>query len=348
MTLYALDDLGDAYAATRAFLFPFERGRWLRLAAVAFFVAGSTGTPLGFQGGGGGAGADTGTDGAFVPPDVDPGVVAEDIAPFVPLLVGLVGLALLLALAVAVVGSVMEFVLVESLREDRVAVREFFGRHLGAGLRLFGFRFVLGALGVGAGALVFGLTVLPLAFDAPPVVPLASLVVLGPLFVLVALVLAVASGFTTAFVVPVMLLEDRGVLSAWRRVWPTLRGQWRQFVVYALVVAVVLFVTGILAGVAVAVPVALLAAVFAVLVGVSVLAGGLSLATGVLVAVLAVVFVALVLAVVALVQAPIQTYVRYHALLVLGDADDRFDLIPEVRRSVRGPGGGTPGPTGAD
>jgi hypothetical protein len=145
-----------------------------------------------------------------------------------------------------------------------------------------------------------------------------------------------------------MLLEDRGVLSAWRRVWPTLREQWRQFVVYALVVAVVLFVTGILAGVAVAVPVALLAAVFAVFVGVSVLAGGLSLVTGVLVALLAVVFVALALAVVAFVQVPIQTYVRYHALLVLGDADDRFDLIPEVRRSVRGPGGETPGPTGAD
>jgi len=49
------------------------------------------------------------------------------------------------------------------------------------------------------------------------------------------------------------------------------------------------------------------------------------------------------------VQAPIQTYVRYHALLVLGDANEQFDLIPDVRRSIREPGqGGVSGPTSAD
>lgn len=350
MALYALDDLDDAYAATRGFLFPVDWRRWLRLALVAFFVAGSTGTPsspFGFQFGGAGAGSDAGTNGELTPAEFETAV--EQLLPFVPLLVALALGGLLLAFLFALVGSVMEFVLVESLREDRVAVREFFGRYWRPGVRLFGFRFALGFLALLGAALVFGLTVGPLAVGATPVVPLVALVVLGPLFVLYALAIGVVSGFTTVFVVPVMLLESRGVLSAWRRLWPTVRGQWRQFAVYALVVVVVLFAAGIAAGIAVAIPVALVGALFALVVGIGVLTSGVSAATGALAVVLGVPFVLFVLLVVALVQVPIQTYVRYHALLVLGDADEQFDLIPDVRRSIREPGqGGVSGPTSAD
>ena len=347
MALYALDDLDDAYAATRAFLFPFDWGRWLRLALVTFFVASTTGAPSsGFQFGGAGGGADGGTNGEFTPADFD--AAMAEIAPFVPLIVAGVVVAILLALAFAFVGSVMEFVLVESLRVDRVSVREFFGRYTGKGARLFGFRLALGLLGLLAAVVVFGFTLVPLLFGQSPVIPLVALVVLGPLFVLFALALAVVNGFTTVFAVPVMLLEDRGVLSAWGRLWPTIRAQWRQFAVYAVVVVVVLFALGIAASIAVAIPVALAAVAFAVLAGVGFLAGGVTLTTGVVLALLAIPFVLFVLAVVALVQVPVQTYVRYHALLVLGDADERFDLIPDTRRSLREPGqGGAPGPTGA-
>ena len=348
MALYALDDLGDAYAATRAFLFPFDWGRWLRLALVAFFVASATGMPTsGFQFGGTGGGVDPGADGDVTPAEFDAAI--QELAPLVSYIVVAVVVGLLLALAFAFVGSVMEFVLVESLREDRVAVREFFGQYAGEGARLFGFRVALGLLGLLGAALTFGLTVGPLLVGGSPSIPLASLAVLGPLFVLFALALAVVNGFTTVFVVPVMLLEDRGVLSAWGRLWPTIRGQWRQFGAYALVVAAVLFALGIAASIAVAIPVALVAVAFAVLAGVGVLAGGVTPAMGVVLALLAIPFVLVVFAVVALVQVPIQTYVRYHALLVLGDADERFDLIPDTRRSLREPGQGeVPGPTGAD
>jgi hypothetical protein len=32
---------------------------------------------------------------------------------------------------------------------------------------------------------------------------------------------------------------------------------------------------------------------------------------------------------------PVRTYLRYHALLVLGDTDREFDLIPDLRREIR-------------
>ena len=38
MALHAIDDVGDALDATRAFLFPFDRTKWLKLALVVFFV----------------------------------------------------------------------------------------------------------------------------------------------------------------------------------------------------------------------------------------------------------------------------------------------------------------------
>ena len=38
MSLYAVDAIDDALSATRSFLWPFDRGRWLRLALVVFFA----------------------------------------------------------------------------------------------------------------------------------------------------------------------------------------------------------------------------------------------------------------------------------------------------------------------
>lgn len=348
MALYALDDLDDAYAATRDFLLPFDWRRWLSLALVAFFVASSTGTPSsGFQFTGAGGGTDTGTNGEFSQVEFE--MAMQELGPFVTLIVGLVVAGLLLALLFAVIGAVMEFVFVQSLREDRVAVREFFGRYWRKGVRLFGFRFALGFLAFLGAVLVFGLTVGPLVVGAAPVIPLVALAVLVPLFVVFALAIGVVSGFTTVFVVPIMLLENRTVLSAWRRLWPTVRGQWRQFAVYALVVTVVLFALGIVASIAIAIPVAVVGAVFALVVGAGFFVGGLTAGTAALAVVLGVPFLLFVLLVVGVVQAPIQTYVRYHALLVLGDANEQFDLIPDVRRSIREPGqGGVSGPTSAD
>jgi len=41
----------------------------------------------------------------------------------------------------------------------------------------------------------------------------------------------------------------------------------------------------------------------------------------------------------ALVQVPVVTYLRYYALLVLGDIEPAFDIIPERREAARGVGG---------
>jgi hypothetical protein len=335
MALYAFDDLEDAFALTRSYLFPFSLGRWLRLALVVLFIGGATGNvPT----------ANVNVDqsdfpGGF-PADVGP-VAPGDVLPIV---LAVVAFFVLVGLVFGFIGSVMEFVLVDSLRSD-VHVRRYFGEHLGKGFRLFVFRIVLFLLVAVPIVAVGAALVLNAGPDIGPGQVIGLLLVLFPLFLVLALVFGLVNAFTTSFVVPVMLLEGRGVLAGWRRFWPTLRTDWKEYGVYV----VVAFILGAIANTAVGIAVGLIAVVFALpLVGVGaagVAVGGFSTAVWGLVAVLVALFVLLVLAISAVVRVPVLTYFRYYALLLLGDTNAELDLIPEQRRGAReaeereGPGG---------
>jgi xanthosine utilization system XapX-like protein len=346
MSLHAVDDLQDAFAATRAFLWPPSLGTWLRLAVVAFFIGGASANfpTSGFQ-----------FDGGDVPaggPGPGPDVPALGDGQVLGLVVGVVALVLLVGLLFAFASSVMEFVLVRSLREESVHVRRYFREHWRAGARLFGFRVALGVVGF----LLVALPVLAFVFatgglagiDGPRSV-LGLLLLLVPLLVVVGVVFALVEGFTTFFVVPVMLLESRGVLSAWRRFWRTLRAEWKEYLAFVALT----FVLTLVAGVAVGFVVGLVAvALFAplALVGVfGVITGDVTLPALALLGVLGLLAGLVLLFVAALVRVPVLTYFRYYALLVLGDTDPDLDLVPERRRAIRvGSGGSTGGDAGAE
>lgn len=332
MTLAALDDIEDALEATKAFLLPFDAGRWLRLAVIAFFV-GSAG---GGTGGGGGGDADGGI--GAMPDGGLPDLALSDTA--IAAIVGVVALLLVLGLAYAVVGAVMEFVLVESLRRERVRLRAYWGRYWRAGLRLFGFRLGVGLLGLAAVALVLGAVFLTAgwmgAFESPARLLPALLVALPVLFV-VALATALALGLTTAFVVPVMLLEGTTVLGGWRRFWPTLRAEWREYAAYVVVAFLLRFGVGILFAVVLGVlAVVVLVPLGAIGVAVYVVGGGqLGLATLAALGGLGAVALVALLVLSAVIGVPVMTYFRYYALLVLGDTEPAFDVIEERRTAIR-------------
>ena len=342
MSLHAVDDLGDALAAMRAFLFPFDAGRWLRLALVAFFVGGIGGNvpTTGFQFGGDGV---TPGDPGTVPPELGGDVMA--------LILAVVAALVALGLVLGFVGSVMQFVLVRSLREEEVHVRRYFREYWRAGARLFGFRIGLGLLAVA----VVALPVLALVFATGglaaigPEQAFGLVLLLVPLVFLVGTLFALVDGFTTFFVVPVMLLEGEGVLASWGRFYRTLRPEWKEYAVFTVltfvltlvVAAGVGFVVGIVALVVFG-PLVLFGLAGVVSAGVFGPGGLTAVSLPVLLAVAAVGLLAflLVMAAAALVQVPVVTYFRYYALLLLGDTDDDLDLIPERRRTVRAGSGG--------
>ena len=334
MSLDAIDAIEDAFSATKSFLLPFDAGRWLRLAVVAFFVGGAGGSGGGGGGGGGdGVNVDLPTAGGL------PDLVLSD--PAIAAVLGVAALLLLLGLAYSLVGAVMEFVLVESLRREAVQLRRYWSEHWRAGLRLFGFRLVVGLVGVAAVLVPLGAAFLaaggPGAIDSPVRLLPVALVALPFVFVS-ALATALVLGLTTAFVVPVMLLEGTTVLGGWRRFWPTLRAEWREYAVFVLVAFVLRLVVGAVFAIAFGVVAAVVLVPFAVLgVGVLVLGGGqLGLVTLALLGGLGLAALAVILTVSAVLGVPVVTYFRYYALLVLGDTEPAFDAIAERRAAIRG------------
>lgn len=328
MAIYAIDDLDDALAATREFLTPFDRGVWLRLAVVTLFVGGTGSNVFSWSMGGNGGGGPSGEFGDIV---IEPWIWA--------LVAAVVAVAILLGLAVLFVGSVMEFVFVESLRTEKVTVRRDWRRHWKKGLRLFGFRLVLGLFVLGTVLVLAAPFLLPflgvgsLGIGLLPV----ALLVLLPIFLLVVLVTGVVHAFTTVFVVPIMLLEADGVLTGWRRLWPSLRSHWRQYLAYALVGFFLSILGGIAVGIATALFVLLMLLPFGLLfaIGFGLFAfvfEPLGILVFALVGLLAVVAV---VAFVALAQVPIKTYLRYYALFVLGDVEPAFDVVETQRAAVR-------------
>jgi hypothetical protein len=330
MTLYALEDLDDALAVTRALLTPIDRTVWVKLAFVAFFIGGPGGSvnPVQYTAGGNGGGNGTPPPGGM--PGFDPG-------PRVWLLIaGVVGAIVLIALVFTLIGSIMEFVFVESLRSETVTIRQYWRRRWRQGLRLFGFRLVIGFFVFGTALLFGAIAYLSLESVTPGAVA-AIVLLLIPMFVVLALVVGLVSGFTTAFVVPIMIKTDCGVLAGWRRLWPTITANPWQYLAYA----VSSFFLSIIGGILIAMATGLLALallipfglLFAVGVGLLVFVAE-PLGIGVLV-VVGLLFGLSVLVVAALVQVPVLAYLRYYALLVLGDIDPEFDLIPEQRANVR-------------
>ncbi|WP_135364740.1 DUF7544 domain-containing protein [Halosimplex halophilum] len=328
MTLAALDRIDDAYRATSGFLRPVDRGRWLRLALIGLFVGLPTAA-------GSGAQWTTPASDPTPGPGPTPGGPADvPTAVWVAVAVAVL-VAVALALAFALVGSVMEFVLYESIRRESVSIRAYWRQHFGRGLRLFGFRLAVGLAVLVAVALLVGLVALGVYAANAVASTLFLAVVLVPVVLVLALVAGVVGSFTTAFVVPVMLATECGVLTGWRRFWPTLTGEWREFLAYA----VLAFVLGIVGSAAVGVVVAFAAVVLllpAALLGalafaLFLLSEPLGVAAFVVVGLL---FALAVVAVAAVVQVPVVVYLRYYALLVLGDANGAFDLIPEQRAAV--------------
>jgi hypothetical protein len=299
MSWYAVESLDEALDETQSLLVPVDVGVWVRLAVITL-LAGMT-PPQ------------TPTVSVEVPPQAIVEYGEAFTRPeFVAAALSLLAIALVVVLVFAVVGSVMEFVLVDALRSQDVRILSPFRQRLGSGLRLFGFRILVTVVVLLTVAAVVAPVLLVASTGTP--LPLLALVVTIPLLLVVAPVTALVSEFTTAFVVPLMAEHGDGVLDGWRRLWPTLRAEWRDFAVYVLVKIVLLLGAGVvfsLAGAIVAVPVGL--AVFG--------------ATLTPVALVAVAIAALVgFVVLAAVSVPVVTALRYHSLCTLAVSEAEFTL----------------------
>ncbi|MEF8853053.1 MAG: hypothetical protein V5A44_05750 [Haloarculaceae archaeon] len=351
MSMSALDSVEDAFHAAKRLLLPVTRGTWFRLAAVMLFVAGGGLSPTSFLNFAGlpGDGTQSPGDGPTGPGSApDPGGLTPELT---PLLVVFLVLFVLFLVALWLVwnlaGATMEFVFVESLGAEDVRLKEFFLGNLRPGARLFAFRtglalLVLGGLGAGVLLVVF------LAGGLSSTDPRGTLVLLllffgVPLALVVFFALGLVQGLTTTFVVPTMLAEDRGVLSAWRRFLGVCRTGWKELLVYLVVDWVLGIAIGLLTGaltlamlVVLGIPALLLTVPIVVALGTNPVGATIVLVVWLAVGVLF--FVGGLL-----IAVPVQTFRRYYSLFVLGDVDADLDVVPTTRAAIRTDGGDVDG-----
>jgi hypothetical protein len=334
----AIEALDDARRATTDLLLPFDVGRWLRLAVIAFFIGGAGSGLQGgtnFGGGGGVPGGDPGGPGGpgGIPGGLPGGI--PDAGTVVTIALAVAAVVVLLALGSVFVASVLDLVFVEGLRDREIRLREPFRRYLRAGFGLFLFRVAL-FLVVAAVILIPVALLLTGAFAGD-----ASVLLLIFPLLLVALVAGLAVALidllTRDLVVPAMFAERRNVVSGWGRIWGVIRREWRQVGVYVLARVVLSVAASIAVGIVLTLALLIVAIPF-VLVGGILFAGLAALGNGtvglggwVLLGVVGLLFVLAALVVSALVQVPVVTYFRYYSLFVLGDIDPDLDVLADLR-----------------
>lgn len=331
MSWHATQALQEAYDATRAMLLPFSLRKWVILAVVVFFVGWSTGSVGSWNVPTGGV-ADLPTvpsvsvDTDWVVSDID---LDDVLLPIAAVLLGLV--ALVAGLAVAVIGSIMQFVFVRQLTDREVRIRGYFGESVSPGLRLFllwiGLAIALVAIAV---AMVI-LTVITLGLF------LVVLIVLLPLLFVAGIGAWVFVRFTFDFVVPIMLVDEVGVIEAWRRLGHEVRAEWQQYGLYAAVRFVLDIAAGLILSF-VGVLVFLLFGIPALLIGLALYASTALISStlaGVLAGVLLLAVIIAAVAVTTIVAGvPVQTYLRYYGLFVLARISPEYDMLGDVRAAI--------------
>lgn len=249
---------------------------------------------------------------------IDLSGIGQGLLPFVAAIITIV-------IAYALISSVFQFVFFDAIQNDNIAIRRYFRREILNGLRYFGFIFCISAI-------FFSLLALPLALilSASPIVELGTLAQRAILFfcyIAYAMVLGssflVMVMFTTDFVVPVMRVDNCGILSGWRRCIRLFRGRWRQAAVYAGMKIIFLLVMGMIVGILVAVT-AIIAGlpVFLIIAGQEYPPIGISAH-----AVLFAAYICFVTFSGLLYSVPFVTFLRCYSLYVLGGLNGAYDVF---------------------
>lgn len=313
--LYALDAIDDAVEPTRSLVSRLGVVDWLKLGGVTLFA-----------GGFGSASFSANVPRQLVGTLPDSVPTTADLLTMTATVGGVVTVGVALA-AFLLVRSLLEFVLYEALREDGVAVRRSLGRWWRHALQLWAFRVTVawsmlaGGAALAAALGASGLGVGAVGSDALRAVAVAA--TFGGY--------GVVAGFTTRFVVPVIVATDEGIVGAWARFLRAVAASPAQYGAYLLAGLFVRFVADVLALSAALLVVVLLAIPLVVVVVPTTLALAVEpwmalspplvlLSTG-----LSAGYVLVALSGIVLARLPFVVYVRHYALAVLRGTAPELD-----------------------
>jgi len=247
-----VDSITLAVEHTKQQLFkPFRIGQWTRLAFVGLLAGelGSNGcNRSNFQ---------FPHHPGAVPHTGFPGFPGIDHALLAALITAVIVAALALGIILMYVGSVMRFILFDSIIARECHIRWGWSRRLGNGWQYFVWKLGYILLTIAATVVLVGF---PLAFAfakgwfREPREHLPLIVLGGIIFSLVLLFFFLATAvilvLTKDFVVPQMALENVDAMEGWRRLWPMMKAEKGAYAAYIVMKIVLAFVAAILIGIA--------------------------------------------------------------------------------------------------
>jgi hypothetical protein len=277
----AVDVIGSAFEHTRKQLSePFQIKQWLRLAVLGLATGeiSSGGGCSNFRGLSQLPGhlphrsdnfldAGTGLSGL----GLDPATIATLI------IVAIIGF-LIAGLVFLYISSVSRFMLFESVLRRHCELGESWERWQGQGLRFFGWQLALAAVSLAVAAMLFLPLLIPVlavlrSHREPDMALLLSFVPMISAFLLFGLVILLIQVLTKDFVIPLMAVDDVGVMEGWGRFFGMMKGDPWAYAGYlgmkAILAIGAAIMFGILSGIAVVltmIPVAIVGVVAVILV----------------------------------------------------------------------------------
>ncbi|PWR73790.1 DUF7544 domain-containing protein [Methanospirillum lacunae] len=304
--------IDEALTRTWNLLWPLRPGVWIRLAIIALFLGGVVINP--FK-------TDTGL--SKITDISSPAAVSG----YMDILITLAAGIIVTGAIYVMISSILQFIFVDCLSSGNIQLTRTMRLRWGKGIRLVGFYLVL--------LLVILITMIFLMIQI--LIPgmqggyfdlirflillietlLISLIVLIPVWIIAIL--------TGDFVVPVMIVDDSGIISGWNKTIRLFSGRWREAGIYTGLKILLIFVTGIILGIVIfliSIPLGLINMAISIGSGLTPDQGNSEIimfgaGTGVMI------LISLFLLV------PVITFFRYYSLAVLRDLDPDYNLLPE-------------------
>jgi hypothetical protein len=250
LPISAIDTVSLAVEHTKQQLFkPFRFSQWTKLAVVGL-LAGELGS-------GNGCNFHLPAHPGASSHGSIPGLPGVDLALLAGLISVLVIAGLLLGIILMYIGSVMRFVLFDSILAKECNITRGWNSRQGAGWRYFLWKLLYLLFTLGGLAVLIGIPA-AVAFGAgwitEPREHLLPLILCGTLlfFAVVIFVIALASVFvlTKDFVIPQMALENISAFEGWRRLWPMITADKSGYAGYLGLKIVMAIGAGIVVGIA--------------------------------------------------------------------------------------------------
>lgn len=313
-TYAASATIEEAFDRTVQLLWPPSKGVWFRIAIIALFLGGGMINPVGTE-----RLQWTGV-GAMLPG-------SDAASAYLTLIMTILTGILLAGLVYIIISAIFQFIFVDCLSTGTILLTRTFRLRWRKGIHLVGlYVFLLIIILISTFAVIMLIMIPPLLTGRPDFITTLVLLIESLIVLLIVLIpVWIIAILTADFVVPVMIVDDDGIIAGWKQVMHIFQGRWIEAAIYTAFKIGLTIIAGIILGMIlfiISIPLGLTAAALSIEEGIT----PEITSTDVIVigcGTVAMFLISLLLLV------PVITFFRYYSLAVLRDLDGRYTLLPE-------------------